>query len=304
MDGKFFLERQGGQMTRSIESKVNSELLERMLDWAKDIDEFERHHAADGLFLAAAFCVPPFAGDEEGFFLIALDIAFWCWIDDRSDKHLLDQTVRFDWAGLIESIEENTVKQCSGSFSTQEEDFYFRLSELIKDRAADEADYNYWRLTMTQVARGMFFEEQVSRVGRKPSFVECVEYGQLSTGLPNFIAVTGLVHSISRFARQIDVHLTTLERCFCIQQRMLNDLDGTEKEREEGKISNCVLLMEQNLGPEKAAAFVRDEMAGLEQIIRAMCDRLGHHDPFTKLILHAKDSINKWYAAKPLRCGP
>lgn len=285
------------------ESNVDIDLLERMLDWASDIKAFEKHHAVDGLFNAKGFLMPT-SLDEEGFLLLALDIAFWFWIDDRSDRHLTDQTPIFDWYQIINLANGKSPTSPPPRPFGHEETYYLRLSSALEARAATEADHDHWRYTMSQGLRGMHFEECVNRSGNNPSFFECIEYGQASTGIPNIVATAGLVHRISRAARQTDMNLTDLEHYFCIRQRMLNDLHSSEKERREGahgQITNVVLLMENSLGPDSAAKFIRHEISGLERMIASIAARLDDQDPYVYMFRNGTENISTWYNSKPPR---
>lgn len=290
----------------SPESQVDKDILERMLDWVSDIEEFERHHAVDGLFHAMGFSTPPFTGDKESFFLLALNTAFWFWIDDRSDKHLSDRAGPVNWAGMIELIEGKREFRASKLPAAPEERYYFRLSKLIQERAGTETEYDFWRQTVSKAARGMCFEEDVNANGRTPTYIECIEHGVGFSTIPNLISTAALVYGVSRAERQSDMIVVDLERCFSIHQRMLNDLNGVEKERREGtygKKTNLVLLMENKLGAEAASKFIENEMSSMEQMVFSMMERLGVQDPFVKLIRHAMNNINAWYASKPKRCS-
>ncbi len=287
----------------SLESKVDPEILERMLDWASDIEEFERHHAVDGLFLAEGFSHPPFAGDKEGLFIVALDMSFWIWIDDRSDTSKVNNS-HIDWANVISLMERtSTIPKCAN----QEDIFFLRLSDAVKSRARTPADYDYWLHTMSQSARSMYFELQNNGGSSSPSFLECLEHGIHTTTIRNLIATTSLVYKLSRVARSDDSLLNDLERFFCMQQRMLNDLKSSRKERfegESGKTTNLLLVMERILGSQEAVVFIEHNIHGLENLISLISDRLGHNDPFVCLIENSKKNIQEWYSLNPTRYKP
>lgn len=287
----------------STESEVDFDLLERMLDWASDIEEFERHHAVDGLFNAKGFSMPS-SLDEEGFLLLALDIAFWFWIDDRSDKHIKDQANPVNWDRIIDLADGVSETAPLIGFPGHEETFFVRLRDALRAYLSNKPDHDYWLQTMSRVARGMRFEEHSNRSGRMPSYIECLEYGIGSSTIPNIIATTALVHDVSRAARQGDLILVDLERCFCMQQRMLNDLHSAKKERNEGahgKTTNILLLIEKLIGNEHAEEFVRNEISSLEGIIESMFNRLDDQDPFVRLIRHSMKTINAWLKSRPTR---
>ena len=288
----------------SLESKVDPALLARVLDWASDIEAFEKHHAVDGVFHAGGFCIPPFDSDPETLFLLALDVAFWFWIDDRSDKCLLNESSPFDWDDFIGFVEGITSGARSVEDLSPEKRFVLRLSELLKGSTTSAAGHDFWLMTVCRVSRGMRFEETAHRNGHVPSYLECIEYCMRSTAIPNILATASLVCEIDRAARQAEMTVWDIERCFCIHQRLLNDLKTYRAERHEGhegKITNLVLLMERIVGIDKAVRFVTNDLARIENTLMELAERLGREDPFVQLILYAKNNISKWYGLAPAR---
>ena len=190
---------------------------------------------------------------------------------------------------------------------TQETQNLLRLFRLISIRAASEAEYSYWKQTMSQVIHGMSFEDSVYRDGRTPAYIECIEYGIGTSLIPNVLSTSALVYRVSRVERQKDLLLASLERCFSIQQRLINDIKSVEKEMLEGaqgKCTNAFLLLANRLGFEQANNFMQDEIVGISRVISALTSRLGHTDPFVKLIRHASIKIDAWYESNPQRCKP
>src|SRR5215468_817953 len=91
--------------TSHIARAVNPRILDRIMEWAKEFDDFEQHHAVDGLYVAAGCNDEAAHISEDDLFLSALCVAFWVWFDDRSDKYLSDERTPVDWNTLIDVAE-------------------------------------------------------------------------------------------------------------------------------------------------------------------------------------------------------
>lgn len=289
--------------TASLESMVDAGLLVKILDWTSGIDEFERHHAVDGLFHAGGFSVPPFSNDKEGLFLLALDIAFLLWFDDRIDKHSEDRAASLNWERLLNIADRSSARpplHCSGP----EEVFFLRLDNVLAGRSTSEAAYDFWRDTVSRLMRGMYFEQRAGRENVQVGIVETMEHGIETSTIPNIMATAALVYDIDRASRQKDRFFTDFERHFSMYQRLLNDVHSAEKERCESKyakVTNVVLQMEKHIGSERAASVVFHEISSLQRMIDFDIERIGLHDPFVRIVHQSMKNIEQWYSFKPTR---
>lgn len=271
----------------SIEGYVDQGLLNRTLKWVRNIDgivEFDREQASISVFVAQRWHLDTRQEDDEATFLIALTITFWNWLDDRSDKHLQDETTLIDWKRLIGITEGNIVLDIPTS---PEEIFLLHLCELIKQKAATEEEFHGWLRAFTPVLRGMQFEEQVARQGIAPSFVESLEYGVFSITALSVLSTFYLVNKMDRHMQNNNFVLSHLEHCFCGHQRILNDIKSADRERREGNggyVSNLVLLLEKSLSPVLAQEFVLQQVYGYERLIVTNIEILGADNPFSQLI--------------------
>lgn len=283
-----------------IAAAVDPILLARIMTWAADFEDFAVHHAADGLYVAEA-CVDPEVDGREEVFSIALVSAFWFWFDDRSDKFLREAQTPVDWDTLIAyGDDEPPVARVD----TPEVRFFQRLCDALAPLARRPGELLWFRVGSAKVFRAMFAEERMSRDAEARSLVECIETGAHSTTLPSILTAAYLVRGLDRPRRHGDPRIVNIERYLYLSQRLLNDLKSAEKERREGhagRVSNAVLLLERELSPGQARAFVEAQRQGYERLLRHNLDRLGAGDPFAATLSRLVRCIHQWYATGPLR---
>lgn len=285
----------------TIAARVDPELLARIVEWAADVEDFEVHHAADGLYIAQECRFEGLTQDREAVFLIALVITFWFWFDDRSDKFLRQQATPVDWEALFAFAVE-PIRGRGGD--TPEERYFRRMSAALAARAVHPDEHRWWAAQSVRVLRAMYAEELVSRSGRVPSFVECLENGGDSTTLMSIMSSGYLAYGMNRPARHGDVLLANVERYMLLSQRLLNDLYSAEKERKEGHLgrpSNLVLMMERLLPPQAAREFVEDQRRGYERLMALNLEQLGPRDPFVNMTETTIQCIHRWYRLGPER---
>ena len=283
-----------------IAAAVDQVLLHRITAWAADIEDFAVHHAADGLYVAEA-CVDPEVDGREEVFAIALVSAFWFWFDDRSDKFLRAERTPVDWDTLI-AYGEDAPPAVLGD--TPEVRFFQRLCDLLRPLAGRPDEHLWFRVGSAKVFRAMYAEERMSRDAEARSLVECIETGAHSTTLPSILTAAYLVRRLDRPRRHGDPRIGNVERYLYLSQRLLNDLVSAEKERREGhagRVSNAVLLLERELPPAQARAFVEAQRQGYERLLQHDLDRLGTRDPFAATLSRLVRCIQRWYATGPLR---
>lgn len=271
----------------SIEKCVDQDLLNQTLEWVQNISgivEFDQEQAALSVFVAQRWRLDTKPEDDEATFLIALTITFWNWLDDRSDKHLQDKTTLVNWERLIGITQGDIVLDLPTS---PEETFLLHLCKAMKQKVATEEEFHWWLRTFTPVLRGMQFEEQVTREGIVPSFIESLEYGSFSITAPSVLFTFYLVYRMDRHLQHNNFVLSHLEHCFCAYQRILNDIKSSDRERREanaGYASNLVLLLEKSLPPVLAQEFVLQQAYGYERLIMTNIEMLGADNPFAQLI--------------------
>lgn len=283
-----------------IAGKVDPALLDRIMTWAADFEDFAVHHAADGLYVAEA-CVDPDTDSREDVLLIALVSAFWFWFDDRSDKFLDAQETPVDWDTLI-AFEAEEPPTAPGD--TPEVRYFQRLCDVLAPLAAHPGEHLWFRIGSAKVFRAMYAEELMSRRGAARSLVECMETGAHSTTLPSILTAAYLVRGLNRPARHGDPRIANIERYLYLSQRLLNDLKSAEKERHEGhagRVSNSVLLLEGELSPARAREFVEAQRQGYERLLLRDLERLGPTDPFAATLSRLIRCIHAWYTTGPLR---
>lgn len=284
-------------MTR-IATAVDAGLLARLLEWTRDIEDIEPHHAADGLYIGAKIRDELAAPDDEAVFLVGLVITFWFWFDDRSDRFLCGPDT---WDALIALGLDPQHKTLDRS---PEVDFFVRLTAALRARAGRPAELRWWLRCSANVFLAMYAEEKMSRAGEAATYAVALEVGADSTGLTSIVSAANLAYRMDRAARSEDWQLARVERYMCLSQRLQNDLYSAEKERREGhagRVSNIVLLLEGLLSPAQARAFAEAQRVGYEQMFHRAIDALGPGDGFGRLIRDGMGNIRRWYEASPVR---
>ncbi|HEY0133545.1 MAG TPA: terpene synthase family protein [Nannocystis sp.] len=284
-------------MTR-VAAAVDPTLLGRLLEWTQGFAGIEAHHAADGLFIGAAFRHDDLPDDPDAVFLVGLVITFWFWFDDRADRFLCAPET---WDALIALGADPTHVT---TIDTPETRFFQRLAGALRERAGDPAEHRWWLSCSADVFRSMRAEEQMTRAGVSLSYAEALEIGADSTALTSILSAADLAHGMNRAARGADQRLARVERYMCLSQRLLNDLNSAEKERREGhagRVSNIVLLLEATMSPAQARAFVETQRHGYERMTLESIALLGPDDGFGRLIHDGMRNIRRWYETGPVR---
>ncbi|UQA56523.1 terpene synthase family protein [Polyangium aurulentum] len=286
-------------MTR-VAAAVDPVVLERILRWAKGIEDFEEHHAHDGVFLGSAFRHDGLPENADADFLVGLCVTFWFWFDDRSDRFRCDADTYDTLIALGSDPSHRTTKRAP------EIAFFERLGDEVKQRCGSAAEHAWWLMGSAIVFRGMLAERVMSRAGAAPSYAEALEAGADSSTLPSILPAANVAHRMDRAARASDQRLARAERYMCLSQRLLNDLVSADKERREGhagRVSNIALLLEGSMSRGAARAFVEAQLHGYERLMSHELDLLGPGDDFARLIRHSIRNIRRWYALGPARYG-
>lgn len=284
---------------RSVEGHVAGEALERLVTWGAGVPNFERHHAADGLFVALGCCDEVSRANPDHLFLMALNITFWFWVDDRSDKYLNASSPEVNWPNLIAIAEERRAERQSA-----EEAYLSELADGMRKRCQFDGDFERWRNTAATSLGGMEWEEKISRKGVSPSYAESVEYGAASVTIINIMHGAYIVNATPRAARHADERLLQLERYVGMFQRLINDLYSVEKERKEGpkgRVSNAVIVMEQAMARTDARHFVEEQAKGYRRLINERLAELGPTDPAARMTKNMLHAIDAYYEHAPVR---
>lgn len=259
-------------------------------------------HLRDGLYVALGTCKPDSADDSV--FLVALDIAFWYWIDDQSDQSLMKSQSSVHWDSLL-TILSPDVETAAGVDSQSDEIFLTGLKQMVANASPTNDDLRYWCATAASTLRSMRFEEEVSRGLRLAgSFVECLENGTNSISVLNILATVMIAQNTSRAAIWYDDRSTRLERIFASLQRLTNDLFSAEKERKEGhagRLSNSVLFLEKLYGQDLAFSFVKACRSGYRDLLESELDALGPQNPIGVVCRRMHHCIDRYYEDRPVR---
>jgi hypothetical protein len=276
---------------------VDSCILARLLDWADTecVPDFRRDHARDGLFVAERYLDNKMTEDKEKLFLLALDVTFWFWMDDRVDENLLRSSI-VDWDLLFRSLQGSAPVN-----ATPEGKFLSRLGAELATRAESRIDHDWWLLSAAESLEGFREEEVAARGGPLPSLVEYLENGARSMPMSNILATASSLYSMNVATRRRDSNFAKLERCLCLFTRLENDLHGFEKERRERSPTNAVLLMEQFMPVERAMEFVLKQKHGYGMLLHSLLAAMTPGDQFVRFVRSTVAAHEEWYGQMPDR---
>jgi hypothetical protein len=272
-------------------------VLGETMEWGRDFVGFEEHHATDAVMIARAFTPPHVGCDKRRLLLSTISTSFWFWLDDRSDAclHLPESPVHF--GALLQAAQVSPQIEAQ----TPEVLFLTRLGRLLMESAHDAREHEWWLLAARRTLEGVWKEEQLNRSAAWVSYAECVENGIRSSAVEPIVAATSLIYRLERFSRKDDRLLGDFERHFCVHQRLLNDIHGTERDSREGRKVNALLVLGRECPRIDAREFVGGQVTVYERILREEASMQGKNDRFAQLTLSALSRINEWYSSRPPR---
>ena len=282
----------------SIERAVDSQVLERMVGWLGDLPGFKRSHASDSLFVAEGYLGARANTDKDQLFLLALDVTYWYWIDDRTDESLDKPTSGVDWERLFAAIDH------AGAIVhpvTPEADFLSRLSAELAAVAPSPVDHAWWLTSAERTLRAFHQGERISRGRLTPILAEYLETGSWSSTIRNILSTASILYRMDWANRRRDTRLMDLERYLALIARLENDAYGFEKERREGCFANAVLLMERHLPTQAAKKFIDEQREAYEALLGQGLASLAPDDPFAVLANGFLEAHRKWYGHRPER---
>lgn len=278
--------------------KVDRDILARILAWseARGIPALREDHATDGLFCADGYLDTIAKEDRDRLFLMALDVTFWFWIDDRIDQNLTKPESLVKWDLLFESLNGRAAPD-----ATEESTFLHQLGAELLPRAKARVDYDWWISSAIHSLRGFREEELIARGDPPPTLVEYLETGAWSMPMPNVVATGSLLCHLDIADRRRDLTIASMDRYLSAYSRLENDLAGVEKERLEKSPSNAVLLMERYMPNVKAREFVLELKKGYAALVHRCLITLPADDPLGRFIRATMEIHSQWYGAIPDR---
>jgi terpene synthase-like protein len=287
--------------------KLNSIVVNEIVTWGQGLDGFERSYAVDGVTMAQGYvegvlgdggqAVPgigPERGCERPMFVMALDLAWLLWLDDRFERHARSAELT-DWRALHGAT--------TGLPTTVEGEAFYRVRTRMAQEAPRVADYQLWLDSALSVFDAYRENQLLTRGERTWGYAEHLANGETSIALAHFLATVSLAYDYRFVDRVADSQYMRTVRSLAIATRLQNDLVSVDKERRDGERANAVLVLEELLGFEKACAFVRAERQSHERLLARDLAALPPHDPLVPLARIILAATEHYYRVAHSRYG-
>jgi hypothetical protein len=272
-----------------IRMKLNETILNEVLQWGEDVPDFKRSHAVDGLTIAQVYADGIQGehglhaegignGRERSLPLLAIDLSWLIWLDDRFDSPK-DPTKLVDVDALVQvAAWDNPTAP-----TTPEAEAFSRLRARFEPEADDDAARRLWLSATVDVFRAYHKNAAFSHGGGRWSYAEYLQNGEGSIAVMHCIAAISLLYGYDMPARVSDPGFTRMIRNLSLAMRLQNDLASAAKERVEGDSANAVLIVDEFMAPDRAADFILAQRNGYERLLAADLQALGHNDPFSRI---------------------
>jgi hypothetical protein len=275
---------------------MNQAILDQVFDWGKAFQGFKYSHASDGLAIAQSYVYGAQdksrahveglgVKNEHSLFLLAINVAWLIWLDDRFDSYDINISDSVDWMNMVKSDDRSTPE--TQSFSA------------LRVRLAQENNHGAALQLWVDAAADVFLAYQrnklMSRSRKLWSYAEYLHYGESSIAVMYCVSMIALVYDLRMSARMHDKKLSCMLKNLSLAMRLQNDLVSFEKERAEGDFANAVLIMEKYLPQSQAVAFVAEQKEGYEALLARDLDALGPNDPFSRIAKIMLATLDQFY---------
>jgi len=273
--------------------------LKELMKWGERLEGFDGEHAADAVTLCTGYIegVNDSSGhfvdgigvkNERSLFLLSMDIAWLLWLDDRFDLNPAQSQDLLDWQALARSVEVNQP-------TTPEAIAYSLVRECLAHEATNEAAYEFWLHSTTELFRAYHENELQSRGEKNWSYTEYLVNGEISIAAMQFLATLSLVYDLDMPERMREERFQRMIRHLCLAMRLQNDLASSAKERLENNRANAVLIVEEFMPNDTALAFVAAQEKAYERLVFEDVSRLPPQDPFARIIKVLLASTQRYY---------
>lgn len=253
---------------------LNNQVLCDVIEWGAGLEGFSAGHAIDAMILAQGY-VEGFedgqgrrvrgvgAWDDDNVRLLAMDIAWLFWLDDRYDSGAMAAPRR--------------------PLRALTEPGFLRLLPAFARATSDEASLSLWIDEADFVMYGYGEDHLFSRGDRSWTYAEYIENGEASVGVRHCMATISLLFGHDMAARAKEARFQRMLRHLCLAMRLQNDLISAGKERAEGDRANAVFFMEALTSRADAIAFIAEQQRGYERLLARDIEALGPGDPFGRI---------------------
>jgi hypothetical protein len=277
----------------------NKDILQELVAWGHGLQGFKESHAIDGLTMAQGYVegvadeqgrwvsgIGPAVGGERTMFLIALDLSWLLWLDDRFDNHA-SSVQPTDWQALLRSA--------TAPPTTPESEAFYQVRTRMAKESLRASDYKLWLDSALALFEAYHENELLARGDRAWGYAEYLDNEEIGVGMPHLVATISLVCDYRFADRLTDPQYTRVVRSLALTTRLQNDLASLQKERRDGDLANAVLLMERFVNPEQAWAFALAERQSHERLLHRDLDALPPHDPLPRLARIIVASTERYY---------
>ncbi|WP_437318087.1 terpene synthase family protein [Sorangium sp. So ce385] len=289
---------------------LNPRVLERLIAFGDGLEGFAESYAVDGLEMAHGMIegvhdlsgrfVPGIGVEgDRALWIIALDLTWLLWLDDRIDTSAASAR-HIDWKPLLHVDEQASTSAEGLSF--------IRMRAHMAREAATSAAFTRWQDTAVDLFHAYRENWLLSAGERTWGYAEYLQNGEISIALPHFITAVSLACNYGLESRT-DAVYTRIIRNLALATRLQNDVASAEKERSIGDRANAVLLVERFMTQDQAREFVQAERSSYERALLKDLERLPAHDLLVKLAnvilatmdVFYQDPRERYMVASPLR---
>ena len=277
--------------------KLNENVLSQLKDFGRDLEGFKDSYAVDGLVMAQGFVDGvhdsdgQFVGgiqvaDERPVWLMALDLMWVLWLDDRIDTSTTSGQL-VDWEFLLHPETKSPISAEGRSF--------VKICDQMAEAAFTRTAFDAWKDSAVALFAAYHANWLVSSSQRSWGYAEYLENGEISVTMPHFLAAVSLACNYAMESRR-DALFCRIVKNLSLAARLQNDLASAEKERSVGDRANAVLLIERFTTLTLSREFVRAEQLSYEKMLLRDLALLSAGDPIiqlAKIILAMMDVFYK-----------
>jgi len=264
--------------------KINQNILSQLKDFGRDMEDFHDSYAVDGLVMAQGFVDGVHDSDghfvagilaegERPVWLMALDLMWVLWLDDRIDTCTTSGQL-VDWNFLLYPETQSTISAEGRSF--------IKICEHMEKAAFTRTAFVAWKDSAVALFRAYHANWLLSSNQRSWGYAEYLENGEISVTMPHFLTATSLACDYAMESRQ-DALFLRIVKNLSLAARLQNDLASAEKERSVGDRANAVLLIEAFTTSAQSREFVRAEQLSYEKMLLRDLALLPPGDPIIQL---------------------
>jgi hypothetical protein len=219
--------------------------------------------------------------NERSVFLLALDLAWLLWIDDR-----------FDLYGPVEL--PPLLAAVEGEPTTVEGRGFHMLRTRMAEETNDPVAFQVWLDSAVEAFHAHHENGEFARGRHSWSYAEYLDNAERSIATFHFVATVALIYGWDLPTRMASPQFRRFIRHLNLTTRIQNDLASADKERESGVRANALMICESYMSRSEAWAFIMAERLGYQRLLEQDLDLLAE-DNFAVLGRIIVASTEKYY---------